>query len=101
MRKLIRRLKYWAGSRRRAAELAEEMEFHRAMSEEPGAAGRRSMGNMTLAAEDARGVWIWPLFESFWQALAYAIRAIPRQPRLAVGALLTLGRTTNLNAGLA
>src|SRR5258708_5301712 len=100
MRKLIRRLKYWAGSRRRAAELAEEMEFHRAMSEEPGGGGRRSMGNLTLASEDARGVWIWPWIESFWQDLAYAIRGMRRQPGFTVVALLTLGSTIGMNTRL-
>ena len=100
MRKLSRRLKYWAGSRRRAAELAEEMEFHRAMSEEPGGAGRRSMGNLTLASEDARGVWIWPWIESFWQDLAYAIRGMRRQPGFTLVALLTLGSTIGINTSL-
>ena len=100
MRKLIRRLKYLAGSRRRAAELAEEMEFHRAMSEAPGGAGRRNMGNMTLAAEEARGVWIWPWIESFWQDLAYAIRGMRRQPGFTFVALLTLGSTIGINTSL-
>jgi macrolide transport system ATP-binding/permease protein len=100
MRKLFRRLKYWAGSRRQAAELAEEMEFHRALSEEPGGAGRRSMGNMTLASEDARGVWIWPWLESFWQDLTYGIRGMRRQPGFTLIALLTLGSTIGINTSL-
>jgi macrolide transport system ATP-binding/permease protein len=100
MRKLLRRLQYWAGSRRRAAELAEEMEFHRAMSEEPGGAGRRSMGNMTLASEDARGVWIFPWIESFWQDLAYGIRGMRRQPGFTLVALATLGSTIGINTSL-
>src|SRR5260370_26154912 len=100
MRKLIRRLKYWAGSRLRASELAEEMEFQRAMSEEPGGAGRRSLGNMTLASEDARGVWIWPWLESFWQDLAYASRGMRRQPGFTVVALVALGSTIGINTSL-
>ena len=51
MSKLLRRVEYWLRRRERDAELAEEMEFHRAMLGEraPGA-----MGNTTLAREDAR-----------------------------------------------
>jgi predicted permease len=76
------------------------MDFHRAMSEEPGGAGRRSMGNLTLAAEEARGVWIWPWIESFWQDLAYAIRGMRRQPGFTLVALLTLGSTIGINTSL-
>jgi hypothetical protein len=34
MRKLLRRLRYWIGSRSAYADLAEEIEFHRAMKQE-------------------------------------------------------------------
>src|SRR5690242_12345719 len=100
MWKLLRRMKYWAGSRRRTAELAEEMEFHRAMSEETRGGGRRSMGNLTLAMEDARGVWIWPWLESIWQDLAYGVRGMRRQPGFTVVALATLGSTIGINTSL-
>lgn len=101
MGKLFRRLRYWVASRRRDADLAEEMEFHRLMceAESPGA-GSRAMGNMTLAVEEARGVWIWPWLESLWQDLTYAIRGMRHQPAFTAVALLTLGTTIGINTSL-
>jgi hypothetical protein len=57
------------------ADLAEELETHRAMKQaeleqsgmrraEAIAASRRALGNITLAREDARAVWIWSWLES-------------------------------------
>ncbi len=78
--KLIRRALYFWRHRQAEADLAEELEFHEAMLrrdlEQDGmeagralAAGRRAMGNRTLAREDARSVWVWPWLESVWQDL--------------------------------
>src|SRR5262244_3714385 len=61
---LLRRLRYVLTRNRADAELAEEIEFHRAMMNP---ATRRDLGNVTLAREDARAVWIWPWLESLWQ----------------------------------
>src|ERR1041384_7208614 len=95
MRKLFRRLGYLLQSRQRDAELAEEMEFHRALAARESGAGeaasRRAMGNTTLAREMARGVWIWPWLQSFWQDLAYGFRAMRRQPGFTAAALAALG----------
>jgi hypothetical protein len=88
--KLLRRLDYLMHRRTRDAELAEEMEFHRAM-------GPASLGNTTLAREDARAVWIWPWLESVVQDLRYAIRNLRRQPGFALLAILTLGVAIGLN----
>ena len=38
------------------------------------AASRRTMGNMTLAREDARAAWMAPWLESVWQDLRYGVR---------------------------
>ncbi len=88
--KFLRRLDYWWNRRRYETELAEEMEFHRAMAQEP-------IGNTTIAREDARAVWIWPWLESVFQDLRYAIRNLRRQPGFALVALLTLGTAIGLN----
>ena len=34
-------------------------------------ASRRALGNVTLAREDARDVWIWPWLERLWQDVRY------------------------------
>ena len=63
--------------RRWEAELAEELEAHRALKQaeyerggmrtaEAEAASRRALGNLTLAREDARAVWVAPWLESCW-----------------------------------
>ena len=57
--RLVRRIDHWLHRRRREAELAEEMAFHRAeLARRSPAAG--GFGNATLAREDARSVWIAP-----------------------------------------
>jgi len=91
--RFLRRIGYWLNQRRRDAELAEEIEFHRAMAESP-------IGNTTLAREDARAVWIWPWLESVLQDLRYAIRNLRRKPGFTLVALLTLGAAIGLNTSL-
>ncbi|MBZ5603244.1 MAG: ADOP family duplicated permease [Acidobacteriia bacterium] len=88
--KLLRRLDYWMHRRKRDAELAEEMEFHRSMAGAP-------IGNTTIAREDARAVWIWPWLDSIAQDVRYAIRNLRRQPAFALLAILTLGVAIGLN----
>jgi len=100
MLKLFRRIKYWAESGRRSAELAEEMDFHRAMSEERDGAGGRAMGNMTLAREEARSVWIWPWVESVGQDILYGVRGMRRQPGFTAVALVALSSTIGINTSL-
>jgi predicted permease len=74
------------------AELAEEIEVHRRMSGDAPA-----MGNITLAREDARAVWIRPWLESVWQDIAYALRSLWRAPGFTLVALFTLGTAIGLN----
>ncbi len=89
--KFLRRLDYWLHRDEREAELSEELEFHRSMSDPA------RMGNATLAREDARAVWIWPWLESVFQDLAYALRSLRGQPGFAAVVLLTLGAAIGLN----
>jgi predicted permease len=99
MKKLIRRLQYWIQSRSRAADLAEEMEFHRAMLARDGAPPA-TLGNATLAREDARAVWIWPWLESLRQDAGYGLRAMRRQPAFTATALAALASAIGVNTGL-
>lgn len=97
--KLLRRLRYWLENTRHAADLTEEMEFHRAMLARDGAPPA-ALGNTTLAAEDARAVWIWPWLESLWQDAAYGLRAMRREPAFTATALAALACAIGVNTGL-
>ncbi len=101
MTRLLRRLHYLLHQRRLDAELAEEIEAHRAMRQQDleargltreGAnrASRRALGNVTLAREDARAAWIAPWLESVWQDAAYALRALRRAPVFAGAVVLVM-----------
>ena len=102
MLKLWRRFQYLIRQRATDAELAEEMEFHRAMEQqrlertgvdggEAASASRRVLGNVALAREDARGVWIVPWLQSVWQDGAYAVRTVRRSPAFAVAMIVVMG----------
>src|SRR6185295_9277997 len=94
MRQLLRRLWFLLRQRQLEAELAEEMEFHRAMS------GGRDFGNATIAREESRAVWIWPWLESLWQDGAYAARNLRRQPGFTAVVVLVLATVIGLHATL-
>jgi hypothetical protein len=97
--KFLRRLTYMLHQRRAEADLAEEIESHREMSQN--AAGAPSaMGNITRAREDARAVCFWPWLQRVWQDASYAVRNLRRQPGFTLVALLTLGMAIGLNTSL-
>jgi hypothetical protein len=109
--KFLRRFRYLLHSTRHQSELQEELEFHRlerqrqlierGMSASDAAhASRHALGNVTLAREDARGVWISPWFESVWQDLSYAVRGLRREPGFTFVAVLALGAAIGLNTSL-
>jgi len=111
MRELLRRAWYVIRQRRFERELAEEIEFHRAMAErdfvrggmpraDADAASRRQLGNATLAREDARGVWIGVWLESVWQDAAYAMRNLRRQPGFTAVVVMVLATVIGLHTTL-
>jgi predicted permease len=107
----FRRLLYWLQQRRLEAELDEEMRHHKALAiaevEREGVPTpraemivRRRFGNVAVAREESRGVWIWPWLASVWQDAAYAVRTLRRQPGFTGVALLVLGVSIGLHASL-
>ena len=99
--RFLRRLHYLFRQRALEAELAEEMELHRAMRQrdleargldpqDAAAASRRTLGNATLAREEARGVWIVPTVEGVAQDVAYAFRVFRRAPGFAAAIVIVL-----------
>jgi predicted permease len=101
MRTLIRRLKYRLQRGRLERDLAEEMETHRSLRQarleasgmparEAELASRRALGNITLAREDAREIWIWRRVGELARDVRHGIRLLRRSPGFASVAVLSL-----------
>src|SRR5258705_661779 len=99
--RLVRRAAFWLHARRHAADLAAEIEHHRARMQaslesgglapaEAAVTSRRAMGNVTLAREDARSIWIAGGLERVWRDVKYGGRGLRREPMFAATACLTL-----------
>ena len=63
-------------------------------------APRRELGNLTLAAENARAVWGWTWLESFLADLRYGVRTLAKQPSFTLVAVLSLGLGIGANAAI-
>ena len=111
MAKLFRRVRYLLRQGGMERELAREIEHHRELTRlrleregrpAQGAVDRsaRILGNVSLAREDARAVWLAPWLEGTWQDLQYAMRSARREPAFAALVMLTLGITIGLNASV-
>jgi macrolide transport system ATP-binding/permease protein len=109
--RLLRRIGYWLRHGRHEAGLAEEMEFHRSMTQrdleqqgltpkDAAHAVRRQLGNVTLMREESRAVWIWPWLESVWQDATYAVRNLRRKPGFTLVAVLALASAIGVNTSL-
>ncbi len=101
MRELVRRLLHALKGKRFEADLAEELEFHRAMKQqefehegldrrEAGYAARRALGNVELSQERARDVWIAPWFRDAWQDMRFAVRSLVKDRAFTTASVLTL-----------
>jgi predicted permease len=106
LRRLRARIKY----RRFERDLREELAAHRAMVEDSLMAGgakgpdarrgaARRLGNITLAREDARAMWIPTLAQQAMQDARFAFRGMRRQPGFSAAVVLMLTVGLGLVAG--
>jgi predicted permease len=63
-------------------------------------AGRKNLGNLALAAENARAVWRWGWLDGLIADLRYGLRVLARQPSFAAVAVLSLGLGIGADAAI-
>jgi putative ABC transport system permease protein len=101
MSALLRRLMHFLGRSRHDADLRDEIEAHRAhrqdalerdglASDAAAWASQRAMGNVTLAVEDVREVWVSRAVDQLWQDLRIALRGLRNNPVFSLVAIATL-----------
>lgn len=111
MRQLLRRLWYAIRQRRFKVDLAEEMEFHRAMTQQDledrgvdrtdaAFAARRAFGSAALAQDLARDVWISRWLDDLTRDIRLAFRALRKTPVFAGVAILSLAFSIGANSTL-
>ena len=83
-----------AWRREQEREMREELESLTAL------AGRKELGNLTLALEDVRAAWGWTWLDGLFADVRYSIRTLRRQPAFVSIAVLSLALAIGANSAM-
>jgi predicted permease len=104
----IRRVRYIFRQRQADADVRAELEFHQTMKQREiegsgldasaaSIAARRAMGNVLLAREEARAVWMWSWLDTTARNIRHGLRIFRTSPTFALTSVLTLGLCIGAN----
>jgi putative ABC transport system permease protein len=95
------RIKTLMRRRQLEADLDDELAFHKAMRESnPAAEGTRRFGNVTRLKEQCREQWTFPILESIFDDVRYALRRVRKAPAFSVITVLIMALGIGANTAI-